>query len=223
MSSSFGLPQSAIDYLVAANPAEHPALAACREATVNHPMARMQISPEQAAFLQFLIGLTEARIAVEVGVFTGYSALATALALRQSAGPGAHLIGLDTSTDYTDLAKPHWAAAGVEDIIRLRIGPAANSLQALIDEGYADTVDFIFVDADKTGYPAYYELGLELLHPGAIMVFDNVLWGGAVADPGITDADTEALRQTAEKARDDDRVTSTMIAVGDGLLLVRKR
>jgi O-methyltransferase len=223
MSRSFTLPPPIIDYLAAVNPPEHPALTACREETAAHPMARMQISREQGAFLHFLVRLIDARIAVEIGVFTGYSALVTALALRANAGPGAHLIALDVAREFTDLAHPHWKAAGVDTAIDLRIAPATESLTALVDEGYAGKVDFIFVDADKTGYSAYLEAGIGLLRPGGLMVFDNVLWSGAVTDNNVTDPDTSALRAVAVAAQQDARVEATMVAIGDGLLLVKKR
>jgi caffeoyl-CoA O-methyltransferase len=223
MSTSFALSPEIIAHLAAANPPEHPALAACRIATDAHPLARMRVSAEQGAFMTFLLRLIDARLAVEVGVFTGYSALTTALALRANAGPGARLFALDVSREFTDLAKPHWAAAGVENLIDLRIAPAAESLDALLEEGHRGRIDFMFVDADKTGYGEYYEKGLALLRPGGLMLFDNVLWGGAVADPAKTDPDTEALRAITARARDDDRVISAMVAVGDGVLMVARR
>jgi O-methyltransferase len=223
MSRSFTLPPAIIDYLASVNPPEHPALTACREATAAHPMARMQISVEQGAFLHFMLRLIDARIAVEVGVFTGYSALVTALALRANAGPGAHLVALDVSREFTDLARPHWKAAGVETAIDLRIAPASDSLAALAGEGYTGRVDFMFVDADKTGYLDYLEAGIGLLRPGGLMVFDNVLWSGRVADRSVDDPDTNALRMVAKAAQGDPRVEATMIGVGDGLLLVMKR
>jgi O-methyltransferase len=223
MSVSFGLTPQIVSYLARTNPPEHPALARCRTETASHPRARMQISAEQGAFLQFLVRLSDARIAVEVGVFTGYSALATVLALRANAGPGAHLIALDVSREYTDLARDYWREAAVEDLIDLRIAPASETLAALAAEGYAGKVDFMFVDADKPGYLDYLEQGIGLLRRGGLMVFDNVLWSGAVADPGQTDADTQALRAVAEAAQNDPRVEATMTALGDGLLLVRKR
>lgn len=223
MSSSFGLTPEIVSYLAAVNPPEHPQLARCRAETASHPRARMQISPEQGAFLQFLVRLTDARIAVEVGVFTGYSALATVLALQANAGPGAHLVALDVSREYTDLARGYWQAARVEDLIDLRIAPARESLAALAGEGYAGRVDFIFVDADKPGYPDYLEQGIGLLRRGGLMVFDNVLWSGAVADPSRDDPETGALRAVVQAARGDPRVEATMVAVGDGLLLVRRR
>lgn len=223
MSSSFGLTPGIVDYLAGVNPPEHPVLALCREETAAHPRAVMQISREQGAFLQFLIRLTDARIAVEVGVFTGYSALATLLALQANAGPGAHLVALDISDDYTTQARRYWAQAQVDDLVDLRIGPASAGLTALATEGYGGRVDFMFIDADKPGYLDYLEQGIGLLRSGGLMVFDNVLWSGAVADPSHSDADTDALREVARRAKDDPRVEATMVAVGDGLLLVRKR
>jgi O-methyltransferase len=222
MSSSLGLTPAIISYLAAMNPPEHPALVACREQTALHARAQMQISAEQGAFMSFLIRLIDARLAVEVGVFTGYSALVTALALRANAGPGAKLFALDISRDYTDLAKPFWAAAQVETAIDLRIGPAIDSLEHLCAEGYENRIDFIFVDADKPGYLDYYEKGVRLLHPGGLMVFDNVLWSGTVADPEASDPDIDALRALASHAQADPRTHASMIGVGDGLLLVRK-
>jgi O-methyltransferase len=223
MSTSFSLPPAIIDYLATNNPPEHPALAACREATASMDNAMMQISAEQGAFMTFLVNLMDARLAVEVGVFTGYSALVTALALRANAGPGAKLIAFDISKDFTNLAKPHWQSAGVEAAIDLRIGPAEDGLAGLLEEGYATKIDFMFIDADKPGYSAYYELGLSLLRTGGVMLFDNVLWGGSVADPQNQKPDTIALRNIVQTAHDDPRVHATMVAIGDGILMVRKR
>ena len=222
MSSSFALTPDLISYLAEHNPPEHPALTACRAATMDHPKAMMQISPEQGAFMSFLIRLIDARLAVEVGVFTGYSALLTALALRANAGPGARLFALDISEEFTDLAKPHWAAAQVASAIDLRIAPAADSLDVLAEEGYKGRIDFIFIDADKPGYATYYEKGLHLLRTGGIMLFDNVLWSGAVTDLSDQTEDTIALRHVVSHAQNDARVHATLVAIGDGLLMVRK-
>jgi O-methyltransferase len=222
MSSSFALTSDIIGYLAANNPAEHPALTACRIETASHPKSVMQVSAEQGAFMTFLIRLLDARLAVEVGVFTGYSALLTALALRANAGPGARLFALDVSTEFTDLAKPHWQAAHVDTAIDLRIAPASDSLDALLAEGYERRIDFIFVDADKPGYSDYYEKGLALLRTGGVMLFDNVLWSGAVTDPNDQSDDTVALRAVVQNAHADPRVHATLVAIGDGLLMVRK-
>lgn len=223
MSTSFLIPPDVISYLTANNPPEHAALTACRQATASHDRAVMQISPEQGAFMTFLINVMDARLGVEVGVFTGYSALVTALALRANAGPGARLFAFDISKEFTDLAKPHWQAAGVSEAIDLRIGPAIDGLDGLIGEGYAGRIDVMFVDADKPGYTDYYERGLTLLRTGGVMLFDNVLWNGAVADPSNQTPDTIALRTIAQTAQSDPRVHATMVAIGDGLLMVRKR
>lgn len=222
MSSSFTLAPDLIGYLAAHNPLEHPALTACRLETASHPKAIMQISAEQGAFMTFLIRLMDARLAVEVGVFTGYSALVTALALRANAGPGARLFALDVSTEFTDLAKPHWQAGHVESAIELRIAPAEESMDALFSEGYQGRIDFIFVDADKPNYSIYYEKGLALLRTGGVMLFDNVLWSGAVTNIADQSVETAALRAIVQLAQADPRVHATLVAIGDGLLMVRK-
>lgn len=223
MSRSLGLSPDIVAYLAGANPEEHPVLARCREETAAHPMARMQISAEQGALMGFLARLINARLALEVGVFTGYSALATALALRANAGPGARLYACDVSAEWTDLARGYWAQAQVEETIDLRIAPAAETLAQLAEEGLAGRIDLAFIDADKTGYPGYFEQVLTLLRPGGLMLFDNVLWSGRVADPADQTPDTQALRALAQQVRADARVDQVMAGVGDGLLLVRKR
>jgi O-methyltransferase len=224
MSVSFGLTDAVKGYLYAINPDEHPALARCRAVTAGlGDRARMQISPEQGAFMAFMTRLINARLAVEVGVFTGYSALATTLALRANAGPGARLFALDVSEEWTDIAKGFWQEAGVETSIDLRIAPATESLDALIVEGFTNKIDLMFIDADKPGYSDYFEKGVTLLRPGGLMLFDNVLWSGAVADEADQSPDTVALRAVAQQVRSDPRVESTVIAIGDGVLMVRKR
>jgi caffeoyl-CoA O-methyltransferase len=222
MSSSFSLSAPIIAYLAEVNEAEHPALTACRLETARHPKAMMQISAEQGAFMSFLIRQMDVRLAVEVGVFTGYSALMTALALRQNAGPGGKLFAFDKCEEFTDLAKTYWRQAGVESTIDLRIAPASDSLTALAIEGYAGRIDFMFVDADKPGYQDYYEKGLALLRTGGVMMFDNMLWSGSVADPGDHSAETVALRDLAAHAKADPRVRAVLVAIGDGLMLVTK-
>lgn len=206
-------------YLLARGVRESAALAALREETAALPMSVMQISPEQGQFMAMLVRLTGARRCLEVGTFTGYSALACAEALPD----GGRLIALDISEEWTAIARRHWAAAGVADRIELRLGPAAASLQRLLDEGGAGSFDFLFIDADKPGYSRYYELGLELLRPGGLVAVDNVLWSGAVAAPGPGDEDTEALRRFNDALAVDQRVDLVMVPVGDGLSLARKR
>lgn len=225
MSRSIGLDQTLTDYVRQANRAEHPALQQCREQTdAMGDVSVMQISPEQGAFLQVCARLVNARLAVEIGVFTGYSALATMLAMRDMHGDAARLIGCDISEDYTGRARSYWQAAGVDDQIELRIGDARETL-AGVAKDHAGEVDMIFIDADKTGYDAYYEAGLDLLRPGGLVLFDNVLWDGHVANPEkvASDPDTGALKALADKIREDDRVDMAFTSIGDGILMAIKR
>lgn len=224
MSVSLGLTQPIREYILAANRAEHAALKRCREETqTTCPQARMQISPEQGAFLQMLVGLIRARRVIEVGVFTGYSSLAVGLALQDMHGADAHLLACDVSEAWTAQARGYWGEAGVDSLIALELAPAAETLRRKIAEGLHGTYDFAFIDADKTGYDTYYELCLQLLRVGGLMAFDNMLWGGDVADPGNASADTEALRALAQKAKADPRVEIAFTSIGDGLLLCQKR
>lgn len=183
----------------------------------------MQISAEQGAFMQMLVRVLNAKRAFEVGVFTGYSALATGLVLKEAHGPAAHLLACDIAEEWTTRARHYWREAGVDDVIELKLAPAIETLEAQIAAGQAGAYDFGFIDADKTGCAAYYEAGLTLLRPGGMMLFDNVLWGGRVVDPADTSADTSALRALAVKARADARVHAIMTNIGDGLLLCLKR
>lgn len=225
MSSSFGLDARLTAYVRGANRAEHPAQQRCRlETDAMGGIAAMQISPEQGAFLQMCARLVRARLAVEIGVFTGYSALATMLAMREMHGAAAKLYGCDISDDYTSRAHPYWHEAGVDGQIELRLGDARETLTGLVSE-LAGRVDMVFIDADKTGYDAYYEAALQLLRPGGLVLFDNVLWSGHVADPArcAADADTAALKALADKVRDDARVDMAFTTVGDGVLMALKR
>lgn len=224
MSASLGLSPEIVGYLARANPPEHPELARCRQETAAlGGVAVMQISPEQGAFMALLARMIAAKRAFEVGVFTGYSALAIALALKDMHGAEAHVLACDVSEEWTSKARDYWRAAGVDDVIDLRIAPASETLDARLAAGAAGSYDFGFIDADKTGYDAYYEAGLRLLRPGGVMLFDNVLWSGAVADPNNQTPDTHALRALAQKARTDPRVHAVMVGVGDGLLICVKR
>lgn len=212
-----------VSYLAAANPPEHPVLARCREETKALPMARMQISPEQGAFMQLLARMIGAQRAFEVGVFTGYSSLAVALAMKDMHGGSARLLACDLSEEWTAKARAYWRAADVDDIIELNIAPAAETLDQRLQEQEQGRYDFGFIDADKTGYDDYYERGLKLLRPGGVMLFDNMLWSGKVADAADQTPDTVALRALAVKARGDGRVHAAMTGIGDGLLIVVKR
>lgn len=225
MSRSIGLSPELVDYVRGANRPEHPALARCRaETDAMGDVSRMQISPEQGAFLQMCARLVSARTAVEVGVFTGYSALATMLAMRDMQGDAACLIGCDISEDYTGKARGYWDEAGVSEQIELRIGDARETLAGLIATR-AGAVDMVFIDADKTGYDAYYEAALALVRRGGLILFDNVLWGGDVVDAAhvAEDPDTAALVALAAKLRADARVDIAFTALGDGILMALKR
>jgi caffeoyl-CoA O-methyltransferase len=206
-------------YLLDNSLREPAVMKALRDETAKHPAAGMQISPEQGQFMQLLVHLTRAKTYLEVGVFTGYSALAVALAMPEDG----RIVACDVSEEFTAVARRYWHQAGVADNIDLRLAPAVQTLDALLEDGYANTFDFAFVDADKAGYDAYYERTLRLLRPGGLVAFDNTLWGGAVADPAEQDADTVALRRLNEKLHTDERVFISLLPIGDGLTLVWKR
>lgn len=205
-------------YLIDHTAAEHPAQAGLRAATAGRQHAGMQISPEQAQLMQLLVRLTGTRRAIEIGVFTGYSALSVALALPVDGT----LLACDVSDEYTRVGMPFWREAGVAARIELVLGPARETLARRIDAGEKDTYDFAFIDADKTGYDAYVEQCLVLLRDGGLIAIDNVLWSGAVAHPA-TDDDTRALQALNEKLRIDPRVDIAMLPIGDGLTLARKK
>jgi len=205
-------------YLMAQSIREHPAQAALRAATASHPHAGMQISPDQGQFMALLIKLLGARRTIEIGVFTGYSALTVALALPDDG----RLLACDISDEYTRVGQPYWRQAGVAHKIDLRLAPALETLDAQLAAGAAGQYDFAFIDADKTSYDAYYERCLQLLRPGGLIAIDNTLWGGSVALPA-TDANTQALQQLNTKLHGDQRVDLSLLAIGDGLTLARKR
>lgn len=205
-------------YLLDCSIREHPAQAALRAATASHPHAGMQISPEQGQFMALLVRLLGAHRTIEVGVFTGYSALTVALALPDDG----RLLACDISDDYTRVGRPFWQQAGVAHKIDLRLAPALETLAAQLAGGAAGQYDFAFIDADKTGYDAYYEHCLQLLRPGGLIAIDNTLWGGAVAQPA-TSADTAALQQLNTKLHDDQRIDLSLLPIGDGLTLAHKR
>jgi caffeoyl-CoA O-methyltransferase len=181
------------------------------------PEHGMQLAADQAELLSLLVQLVGARRALEIGVFTGYSSLATALALPEDG----KLIACDVSEEYTSMARRYWKEAGVEGKIDLRIGPALETLDRLKAEGAV--FDFMFVDADKPNYPNYYEKGLELLRPNGLMAFDNMLWAGRVADESNTEESTVVIRALNQRIADDPRVQGLLIPLGDGLTLARKR
>ncbi|MDE0350324.1 MAG: class I SAM-dependent methyltransferase [Gammaproteobacteria bacterium] len=179
----------------------------------------MQITPEQGAFMQLLVRLLGARRAIEVGTFTGYSALVVAEALP----PNGLLVACDVSDEWTAVGRPFWERAGVAGRIDLRLQPAVETLDELIAEGDAGTFDFAFIDADKANYGTYYERCLTLVRGGGVVAVDNVLWGGRVADTGVVDDDTNAIRTLNAKIRGDRRVHATTVPIGDGLTLALKQ
>jgi caffeoyl-CoA O-methyltransferase len=206
------------DYVVAHSVREHPAQAALREATRNHPHAGMQISPDQGQLMALLVRLLGARRTIEIGVFTGYSALCVALALPEDG----RVLACDINDEYVGVGRPHWHAAGVAHKIDVVLGPALETLDARLAAGEAGQYDFAFIDADKTGYDAYYERCLQLLRAGGLVAIDNVLWSGAVAQPA-RDTDTAALQALNDKLHADARVDLAMVAISDGITLARKR
>ena len=212
------LDEHTYEYLVEHSVREHPVLADLREATRTHKHAGMQIAPDQAQFMALLAKLVGARKTIEIGVFTGYSSLAIALALP----PDGKILACDISDEYTRVARTYWARAGVTDKIDLVLAPAAETLAARVARGETASYDFAFIDADKTGYDRYYELCLTLLRPGGLICVDNVLWSGAVAR-AADDADTKALQAFNDKVFKDERVDVAMVPVGDGVTLARKR
>lgn len=199
---------------------ESPAAAALRAETKKlGRVAAMQISPEQGALMAMLVHAIGARRAIEIGTFTGYSALVVAQAL----GSQGELLACDLSEKWTAIAKQHWQKAGVAARIELRIAPALETLSKLLHGGQRGSFDFAFIDADKQNYAKYYESCLSLLRPGGLVCLDNVFWGGSVADPKRSDDEVEALREVTKRIHEDERVDIVLVPVGDGLLVARKR
>ncbi|MCW5658500.1 MAG: class I SAM-dependent methyltransferase [Burkholderiaceae bacterium] len=197
---------------------EHPAQVALREATRRHPHAGMQIGADQGQLMAMLVKLLGAKRTIEVGVFTGYSALTVALALP----PDGRVLACDVSDEYTRIGKPFWQHAGVDHKIDLVLGPALATLDAQLRQDAAASYDFAFIDADKSNYDGYYERCLQLVRTGGLIAFDNTLWNGAVARPAADD-DTRALQALNDKLQADERVDVALLTVGDGLTLARKR
>lgn len=207
------------EYLLENSLREDALLAELREHTAAMPLAAMQIAPEQGQFMALLVRLMGARSALEIGVFTGYSSLCVARALPDDG----HMVALDASEEWTQVAREYWARARLADRIELRLGPAIESLDALLAEERSGSFDFAFIDADKSEYPEYYERTLPLLRSGGVMLIDNVLRDGQVADPGDTSEGTEAVRAFNAMLHEDTRIDLSMLPLGDGLTLARKR
>ena len=206
-------------YLLDHSLREPAALQQLRERTMTHEWARMQIAPEQGQFMSLLVRLMGVRRAIEIGTFTGYSAAWMALGLPADG----QLICCDQSAEWTAIGIPYWEQLKVFDRIDLRIAPALDTLNALIMEGRQGQFDLIFIDADKENYLAYYECALELLRPGGLALFDNSLWDGRVADPQQVDPETEAIRALNRHLHQDQRIDLSLVPIGDGLSLARKR
>jgi len=214
---TIGLEKQLYDYFQSISLREPEILTKLREETAQHPMAIMQISPEQGQFMALLVRLMGAKKTLEVGVFTGYSSLVVALALPADG----KIVACDVSEEYTAIARRYWQAAGVANKIHLHIAPALETLDRLLADGEAD-FDFAFIDADKSTYDSYYERALQLVRPGGLIAIDNVLWSGRVADPEVQDNRTNKIRAFNQKLHQDTRVTLSLVPIADGLTLALK-
>lgn len=207
-------------YMRAVSVREPGILSRLREETSHDPMYMMQISPEQGQFMSLLVKLMGAKRAIEIGVYTGYSSLCLAMAMPANG----KMVACDVSEAWTSVARRYWEEAGVASKIDLHLAPAAQTLDNLLNrQGEHGAYDFAFIDADKERYDDYYDRCLALLRPGGLMAIDNVFWGGDVANPEISDKETNAIRALNVKIQADDRVDISMMPIGDGLMLVRKR
>ncbi len=216
--STLALTDELREYILDVSLREHPLLAALRQETAQHPDAKMQISPDQGQFMATLLRLMQARLILEIGTFTGYSALAMALALP----PDGHIVACDISEEYTDTARKYWAKAGIADRITLHIAPASETLNDLLASGKADTFDAAFIDADKESYDVYLEKSLALVRPGGLIMIDNVLRGGDSANPATESASTQSIQALNKKLHQDPRVHLTLVPIGDGVTLLQK-
>ncbi len=207
------------DYLKENSLREPDVLKRLRDETSKLTNKHMQIAPEQGQFMRLLIEILGAKKTLDIGVFTGYSALSVALALPSNG----KVIACDVSTESTAIAKRFWEMAGQSSKIDLKIAPAIETLENLLQDGQANTFDFVFIDADKANYDHYYEKSLLLVRPGGLIAIDNVFWSGAVADKNNQDRKTNIIRELNAKIHKDDRVTISMLPIGDGLTLARKK
>ena len=204
-----------LNYILSAGVNESDIAFRLREETSKLEMSRMQIAPEQGAFMAFIAKLLCVENYLEIGVFTGYSMLSVVSAM----GENARAVGCDVSYEWTDIAQKYWQEAGISKSIDLQIAPAIETLKTLQESSF----DLAFIDADKESYDSYYESCLKLLKPGALLMIDNIFWGGAVADEGINDMETLAIRKLNSKIMSDTRVDASMLSIGDGIMMVRKR
>lgn len=215
---TWGLDASLYDYYQAIAFREPDILKELRQATSQLPMANMQIAPEQGQFMALLVQLTGARKILEIGVFTGYSSLAMALALP----PQGRVLGCEISAEYAAIARQFWQKAGVSEKIDVLLGPAVTSLEQLLANGEQESFDLAFIDANKSDYDQYYELSLQLVRPGGLILIDNVLWYGKVADETIQDKATQSIRHLNAKLHQDLRISLCLVPIGDGLTLALK-
>jgi predicted O-methyltransferase YrrM len=217
-SQTLGLENKLHEYLLSTSVREPEILTKLREETAQHPMGMMQIAPEQGQFISLLLQLIGAKKTLEIGVFTGYSSLITALAIP----PDGKIVACDVSDEYTQIARRYWQEARIAHKIDLRIAPAVETLDKLID-GESESFDFAFIDADKSGYDDYYEYCLKLVRPGGLIAIDNVLWSGRVAEPEDTqDNRTKKIRELNAKIHLDKRVNISLVPIADGLMLAMK-
>lgn len=217
---SIGLSDALYQYLLKNSVREPDILIKLREETAQHPLVNMQISPEQGQLMGLLVRLIGAKKCLEVGVFTGYSSLVVALNLPDDG----RIVACDVSDEFTSIARKYWQEAGVSDRIDLHIAPALKTLDRLLADGEAGTFDFAFIDADKNNYAAYYDRCFQLVRQGGLILVDNVLWYGRVADPAMdTDQRTQAIKQLNQQIYHDDRVQISLIPIGDGLTIARKK
>jgi predicted O-methyltransferase YrrM len=219
MSRHFAFDDRTYQYVVNTSVRETEVGRRLREETQTLAQAQMQIGPDQGQFMHLLIQLIGARKTLEVGVFTGYSSLCVATALPDDG----KIVACDVSEEYTSIARRYWKEAGVDQKIDLRLAPALETLDQLLANGEAGTFDFAFIDADKSNYEHYYERSLELLRERGLIAIDNTIWSGRVADESANDEDTVAIRKLNKKLHEDERVTLSMLTVGDGLTLAMKR
>ncbi|OUL35741.1 SAM-dependent methyltransferase [Nostoc sp. T09] len=215
---TLGLEPHLYNYLLSVSLRESEILAQLRQETAQHPMARMQIAPEQGQFMALLMQLLGAKKTLELGVFTGYSTLVVALALPNDG----KVVACDVNEEFTAIARRYWQQAGVANKIDLHIAPALETLDSLLAAGEAETFDFAFIDADKSNYDAYYERSLQLVRAGGLIAIDNVFWSGRVADPQVQDNRTRKIRTFNQKLHQDQRITLSLIPIGDGLTLALK-
>ena len=216
---TLGLDSQLYNYLQSVSLREPEILTQLRLETAQHTMSRMQIAPEQGQLMALLVQLMGAKKTLEVGVFTGYSSLAVALALP----PEGKVVACDIDEEYTAIARRYWQEAGVAHKIDLHIAPALETLDRLLAQGEAGTFDFAFIDADKSNYENYYDRALALMRPGGLIAVDNVLWSGRVADPQVCDNRTKTMRAFNQKLHQDPRVTISLVPIADGLTLALKK